>query len=115
VPRPLHLWKPILSGRRSTRARSPSPVASPRVRPFAAQGKATNVWPLAILSMGESWHNLHHADSTCARHGLGRGQVDMSARVIWVLEKLGWARDVRWPTTERLARLSADATARTRT
>src|SRR6201991_3354217 len=35
-------------------------------RPFAAQGKATNVWPLAILSMGESWHNLHHADATCA-------------------------------------------------
>jgi stearoyl-CoA desaturase (delta-9 desaturase) len=23
--------------------------------------------------------------------------------VIWILEKLGWARDVRWPDTGRLA------------
>jgi len=84
-------------------------------RPYAALGKATNVWPLAILSMGESWHNLHHADPTCARHGVGPGQVDMSARLIRVLEKLGWARDVRWPTTERLARLRTDETAPTRT
>jgi stearoyl-CoA desaturase (delta-9 desaturase) len=48
--------------------------------------------------MGESWHNLHHADPTCARHGVQPGQIDMSARVIWVLQKLGWAGDVRWPT-----------------
>jgi stearoyl-CoA desaturase (Delta-9 desaturase) len=80
-------------------------------RPFAAQGKATNVWPLAIASMGESWHNLHHADPTCARHGVGRGQVDMSARVIRVLEKLGWAHDVRWPTPDRIARLRPGPTA----
>ncbi len=74
-------------------------------RPWQAPGRATNVWPLAILSMGESWHNLHHADPTCARHGIGRGQIDMSARVIWALEKLGWAHSVRWPTTARKARL----------
>jgi stearoyl-CoA desaturase (delta-9 desaturase) len=78
-------------------------------RPWASQGRATNVWPLAILSMGESWHNLHHADPTCARHGIGRGQIDMSARVIWALEKLGWAHAVRWPTTARRARLVARA------
>jgi stearoyl-CoA desaturase (delta-9 desaturase) len=76
-------------------------------RPWQAQGRATNVWPLAILSMGESWHNLHHADPTCARHGIGRGQIDMSARVIWAFEKLGWAHAVRWPTTARRARLVA--------
>jgi stearoyl-CoA desaturase (delta-9 desaturase) len=78
-------------------------------RPFAGQGKATNVWPLAILSMGESWHNLHHADPTCARHGVQPGQVDMSARIIWFFEKLGWADDVRWPTPSRLAKLGAHA------
>jgi stearoyl-CoA desaturase (delta-9 desaturase) len=71
-------------------------------RPFAAQGKATNVWPLAILSMGESWHNLHHADPTCARHGVLRGQIDSTARIIWGFEKFGWATDVRWPKAERV-------------
>jgi stearoyl-CoA desaturase (delta-9 desaturase) len=75
-------------------------------RPFAARDRSANVWWLAVLSFGESWHNLHHADPTCARHGVKRGQVDISARVVWVFEKLGWAHSVRWPTARRLERLS---------
>ena len=80
-------------------------------RPFAARDRSTNFWPLAILSMGESWHNLHHADPTCARHGVLRGQVDISARVIWVFEKLRWARDVKWPDPIRLAAKRRDPAA----
>jgi stearoyl-CoA desaturase (delta-9 desaturase) len=78
---------------------------------FTARDKSRNVSWLAVLSFGESWHNLHHADPTCARHGALRGQVDSSARVIWIFEKLGWAYDVRWPDEERLgARRPATAT-----
>ncbi|SEC38869.1 stearoyl-CoA desaturase (delta-9 desaturase) [Amycolatopsis tolypomycina] len=80
-------------------------------RPFASRDKAANFWPLALLSMGESWHNSHHADPTCARHGVLRGQVDVSARVIWAFEKLGWAKDVRWPRMERLAAKRASTSA----
>ncbi|MFC9976932.1 acyl-CoA desaturase [Spirillospora sp. NPDC127200] len=69
---------------------------------FEVRDKSRNVWWLAIPSLGESWHNLHHSDPTCARHGVLKGQVDISARVIWAFEKAGWARDVRWPTPERL-------------
>jgi stearoyl-CoA desaturase (delta-9 desaturase) len=76
-------------------------------RPWTLRDRSTNFWPLAIATMGESWHNLHHADPTCARHGVGSGQLDMSARIIWILEKTGWAFDVRWPTPRRLARLTA--------
>ncbi len=74
-------------------------------RPFELRegDKAANFWPLAILSFGESWHNLHHADPTCARHGVLRGQIDITARTIWIFEKLGWVRDVRWPRPERIA------------
>jgi len=72
-------------------------------RPFTSRDRAGNVWWLAVLSMGESWHNLHHADPTCARHGVLRGQVDTSARIIRWLEILGWATAVRWPRPERLA------------
>jgi stearoyl-CoA desaturase (delta-9 desaturase) len=73
-------------------------------RPFAVRkgDKAANFWPLAIISFGESWHNLHHADPTCARHGVLRGQVDISARTIWLFEKFRWAHDVRWPRAERV-------------
>ncbi len=73
-------------------------------RPFETRDgdKAANFWPLAVISFGESWHNLHHAEPTSARHGVLRGQVDPSARVIWLFEKLGWAYDVRWPKPERI-------------
>jgi len=72
-------------------------------RPFKTRDKSGNVWWLAIPSFGESWHNLHHSDPTCARHGVLRGQLDSSARVIWIFEKLGWVHQVRWPAAERLA------------
>ncbi|ADD40643.1 acyl-CoA desaturase [Stackebrandtia nassauensis] len=73
-------------------------------RPFATRDgdKAANFWPLALLSMGESWHNLHHSDPTCARHGVMRGQIDTSARLIWIFEKFGWVDEVRWPKRQRL-------------
>ncbi|GAB3283877.1 acyl-CoA desaturase [Parasphingorhabdus pacifica] len=75
-------------------------------RPFKSRDKAANFWPLAIVSFGESWHNSHHADPTCARHGVLRGQLDISARTIWMFEKLGWAWKVRWPNEQRLARIA---------
>jgi stearoyl-CoA desaturase (Delta-9 desaturase) len=71
-------------------------------RPFRSRDKSGNVWWLAILSQGESWHNLHHSDPTCARHGVLKGQIDTSARIIRWLEKAGWVTEVRWPVTERL-------------
>jgi stearoyl-CoA desaturase (delta-9 desaturase) len=76
-------------------------------RPFLSRDKSGNVWWLAVLSMGESWHNLHHAEPTSARHGVLRGQVDSSARIIWLLEKAGWVSDVRWPDPERVERKRA--------
>jgi stearoyl-CoA desaturase (Delta-9 desaturase) len=83
-------------------------------RPFETRegDKASNFWPLAILSFGESWHNLHHADPTCARHGVDKGQIDINARVIWLFEKFGWVSQVKWPKADRLdaKRLAATGT-----
>jgi stearoyl-CoA desaturase (Delta-9 desaturase) len=70
---------------------------------FDVRDKSRNVSWLAILSFGESWHNLHHSDPTCARHGVLKGQIDISARMIWLCEKLGWVYDVRWPDEQRLS------------
>ena len=72
-------------------------------QPFKSRDRSGNVWWLAVPSFGESWHNLHHADPTSARHGVLPGQIDLSARVIWLFEKLGWVYDVRWPVPERIA------------
>jgi len=74
-------------------------------RPFATRrhDRATNLWPLALASFGESWHNMHHSDPGCARHGAEPGQIDISAAVIRLFERLGWATAVHWPIPDRLA------------
>ncbi|MFG3717154.1 hypothetical protein ACGF8D_04985 [Streptomyces massasporeus] len=51
----------------------------------------------------ENRHNLHHAGPTHARHGVDRGRIDPSSAVIRLLERLGRVRDVRRPTSDRLA------------
>jgi stearoyl-CoA desaturase (delta-9 desaturase) len=74
-------------------------------RPYATRryDRATNLWPLALLSLGESWHNGHHSDPACARHGTRPRQIDISAAVIRIFERLGWATAVHWPDPARLA------------
>jgi stearoyl-CoA desaturase (Delta-9 desaturase) len=71
-------------------------------RPFRTRDRSTNFAPLALLTGGESWHNAHHAFPTSARHGVDRGQLDTSARLIRWFEQLGWASQVRWPTRLQL-------------
>ena len=72
-------------------------------KPFAADDESRNFAPLAVIAMGESWHNFHHACPSSARHGVLRGQLDSSAAVIKVLERAGWASKVRWPSVEQIA------------
>jgi stearoyl-CoA desaturase (Delta-9 desaturase) len=72
--------------------------------------RSTDLWPLALPSLGESWHNGHHADPTCARHGRGPGQLDLSADLIRLFERLGWATNVHWSTRERRNPSPADPT-----
>ncbi|MCU1428009.1 MAG: acyl-CoA desaturase [Actinomycetia bacterium] len=66
-------------------------------QPLAVSDHSANFAPLAVLSMGESWHNYHHAHPSSARHGAGRGQLDSSAAMIRMFEKAGWATKVHWP------------------
>ena len=72
-------------------------------QPFSSRDRSTNFAPLAILSLGESWHNAHHAFPALARHGVERGQIDPSAGAIRLFERLGWASEVKWPKPELLA------------
>jgi stearoyl-CoA desaturase (delta-9 desaturase) len=72
-------------------------------QPSAVHDHSTNFAPLAVLSMGESWHNFHHAHPSSARHGAEHGQVDSSAALIRLFEKAGWATKVHWPREAHLA------------
>jgi stearoyl-CoA desaturase (delta-9 desaturase) len=68
-------------------------------RQFAVRDESRNVWWLAWLSFGESWHNNHHAFPTSAFHGLRRTEIDPGGWLIWALERAGlvW-QVVRIPT-----------------
>jgi stearoyl-CoA desaturase (delta-9 desaturase) len=82
-------------------------------RPFRSRDFSTNNWVLSILSFGESWHNNHHAFPSSAIHGIGRGQIDLSARLIKIFEKLNWASSVKVVSPKQLAsKAQAQFTAR---
>ena len=74
-------------------------------RPFRTHDRSSNVALLAVPSMGESFHNFHHAYPASARHGALPGQVDSAAAVIRLFERAGWATDVHWPTPARITSL----------
>jgi stearoyl-CoA desaturase (delta-9 desaturase) len=68
-------------------------------RPFNNADHSTNNFPIAILSLGEGWHNNHHAFPTSARQGLRWWQFDSSWLIIRAMKALGLAWEVRTPTT----------------
>jgi stearoyl-CoA desaturase (delta-9 desaturase) len=71
-------------------------------RPYRTHDMSTNVPALAVVSMGESFHNAHHAFPNSARHGMDRGQRDSSAALISWFGRRGWATEIRTPTIEML-------------
>lgn len=70
-------------------------------RPFSTGDQSRNLAWLAPITMGEAWHNNHHAFPTSARHGLGRRQPDPGAWLITALERCRLAWDVVRITPER--------------
>jgi stearoyl-CoA desaturase (delta-9 desaturase) len=70
---------------------------------FATGDESRNLAWLAPLSLGEAWHNNHHAFPTSAEHGLGRREIDPSAYLIRALERVGLAWDVVRVSPERQA------------
>jgi len=63
-------------------------------RRFQTRDDSTNSWWVALFSFGEGWHNNHHAHPVSARHGLAWYEIDLNWYGIWLLSKLGLARDV---------------------
>src|ERR687897_1249766 len=58
-------------------------------RAYETNDESRNLLWLSVLSFGESWHNNHHAFPTSARHGMKFWELDMTAGVIWLMEKTG--------------------------
>jgi stearoyl-CoA desaturase (delta-9 desaturase) len=70
-------------------------------RSFATSDESRNLLWLALPTLGEAWHNNHHAFPTSARHGLRWWQLDPSAWLIAGMERTGLVWDVIRVSPER--------------
>ena len=64
-------------------------------RNFNSDDLSRNCWWVALLALGEGWHNNHHAFPSSARHGLRWFEFDITWQHIRLLRTLGLARRVK--------------------
>jgi stearoyl-CoA desaturase (delta-9 desaturase) len=70
-------------------------------RRFETEDRSTNVFWLALPSLGEAWHHNHHAFPRAAQQGMRWWEVDISAMVIRGMRRLKLAWNVVLITPER--------------
>jgi stearoyl-CoA desaturase (Delta-9 desaturase) len=77
-------------------------------RTYKTRDESRNNWILALPSLGEAWHNNHHAFPSSAVHGLDEHQLDLSGWLIRQMERVGLVWDVkRVDASSRLRRRAA--------
>ncbi len=71
-------------------------------RPFETKDRSRNLPWLAVISMGEGWHNNHHRYASAARLGFFPGQLDLGYLGLRLLERCGLVKDLKLPPHEVL-------------
>jgi stearoyl-CoA desaturase (Delta-9 desaturase) len=66
-------------------------------QPFETHDQSRNNWWMALLALGEGWHNNHHAFPSMAFHGMTTWQIDPTAWLIRALASVGLAWGVKRP------------------
>lgn len=66
-------------------------------RPHDTEDRSRNNAIVALLTLGEGWHNEHHYEQTCARQGRHWWQIDVTWYILWVCECVGLIWDVKRP------------------
>jgi stearoyl-CoA desaturase (delta-9 desaturase) len=72
-------------------------------RPYSSREESRNGAVFALLTLGEAWHNNHHAFPESASFGLDWYRADPGYWLIQVLAGCGLAWDVGRPSAERRA------------
>lgn len=80
---------------------------------FETADTSRNSFVMALVTMGEGWHNNHHYYQSSASQGFRWWQVDATHYLIWAGEQLGLVRDRR-RVPERLRMPGAAAAERIR-
>src|ERR1700758_2111628 len=82
-------------------------------RPYSSKCSARDSWLMAIVTLGEGYHNFHHEFQYDYRNGVKPWQFDPTKWVIWTLSRLGLVRKLRRVPSEKIL-LSELAEARRR-
>lgn len=69
-------------------------------QPYKVKDQSKNNFIIALLALGEGWHNNHHAFPTSARHGLRWWQFDFSFLVIRIMAFLRLVWKVKVPAKQ---------------
>lgn len=70
-------------------------------RRFETNDNSRNLWWLSLMSLGDSWHNNHHAHPGSARMGFGFRQPDISYLIIRLFRQVGLIHSVKTATTNK--------------
>lgn len=77
-------------------------------KPFSKDITARDSWVLALLTMGEGYHNYHHTFAFDYRNGVRWWAFDPSKWTIFLLSKVGLARELMRAPDEAIAKALAD-------
>jgi sn-1 stearoyl-lipid 9-desaturase len=77
---------------------------------YALDDDSVNVWWVAIFSMGEGWHNNHHASPGSAKTGILPWEFDISWLTILLMKRLGWVKRVNVFAPDKLIKVRVQNT-----
>jgi len=73
-------------------------------RRYATRDQSRNNFALALITLGEGWHNNHHHAMHCARQGFRWWEIDLTYYSLRVLSRLGVVWQIREPSQRTLDR-----------
>jgi stearoyl-CoA desaturase (delta-9 desaturase) len=80
-------------------------------RRYETTDDSKNNWFLALITMGEGWHNNHHYYQSTANQGFYWWEIDLSYYVLLAMARVGLVWDLRtppkWVLDEGLGKVSA--------
>lgn len=72
-------------------------------RRYATADSSRNLFPLAVVTLGEGWHNNHHHHPSAARQGFRWWQLDVTYWTLRALRRVGVVRAIREPPDAAVA------------
>lgn len=75
---------------------------------YATKDDSVNVWWISPFSMGEGWHNNHHASPGSAKTGMRPWEIDISWLVIVLMKQLRIAKHLKVSTHAQLLKAASE-------